>query len=68
MANEQYAFLRTGNVPDRDGLQFAINHAGFNLKLDADYRPRTSALVLSPVRSTASLVALRCTSTIPRNF
>lgn len=42
MANEQYAFLKTSNVPTRDGLQQAIGRAGFDLKLDADYHPRTN--------------------------
>jgi hypothetical protein len=42
MANEQYAFLKSTNVPTRDGLQQAINRAGFGLTLDATYQPRTN--------------------------
>ena len=42
MANEQYAFLRSSNVPTRDGLQQAIDRAGFDLTLDAGYQPRTN--------------------------
>jgi hypothetical protein len=42
MANEQYAFLKSSNVPTRDGLQQAIDRAGFGLTLDADYEPRTN--------------------------
>jgi hypothetical protein len=42
MANEQYAFLKSSNVPTRDALQQAIDRAGFGLTLDADYQPRTN--------------------------
>lgn len=42
MANEQYAFLKSSNVPTREGLQQAIDRAGFDLKLDAGYQPRTN--------------------------
>jgi hypothetical protein len=42
MANEQYAFLRSSSMPTRDELQQAIDRAGFDLKLDADYQPRTN--------------------------
>lgn len=41
MANTQYAFLKSGDFPSRDQLQQAIEHAGFDLKLDPDYKPRT---------------------------
>ncbi len=42
VATEQYAFLKSSNVPTREGLQQAIDRAGFNLQLDANYQPRTS--------------------------
>ena len=42
MANEQYAFLKSSNVPTREGLQQAIDRAGFDLKIDPGYVPRTN--------------------------
>lgn len=41
MANEQFAFLKSGSVPTRDRWQEAIDRAGFNLKLDPKFEPRT---------------------------
>jgi hypothetical protein len=43
MANEQYAFLKSGDVPSRDQLQQAIDRAGFDLKLNPEYQPKSDA-------------------------
>lgn len=43
MANEQYVFLKSGNVPTRDQWQQAIDHAGFDFILDPKLDPRTNA-------------------------
>jgi len=37
MANEQYAFLKSDEVPNRTQWQSAIDRTGFDLKLDPDY-------------------------------
>ena len=42
MANEQFAFLKSSRVPNRDQWQQAIDHAGFNFKLDPQFDPRTN--------------------------
>lgn len=42
MANEQFAFLQSSNVPTRDQWQQAIDRAGFDLKLDVDLQPRSN--------------------------
>lgn len=43
MANEQYALLKSSNVPTRDQLQQAIDRSGFDLQLYSGYQPRASA-------------------------
>jgi hypothetical protein len=42
MANEQFAFLKSSRVPTRDQWQQAIDRAGFDLKLDPLFEPRTN--------------------------
>lgn len=42
MANEQFAFLKSSDVPTRDQWQQAIDRAGFDLKLDPELQPRTN--------------------------
>lgn len=39
MANEQYAFLSSANVPDRESWQTAIDQCGFDFQLDAELIP-----------------------------
>lgn len=42
MANEQFAFLKSSDVPTCDQWQQAIGRAGFDLKLDPELQPRTN--------------------------
>ncbi|HLW63827.1 MAG TPA: hypothetical protein VKS79_00820 [Gemmataceae bacterium] len=42
MANEQFAFLKSGSVPTRDQWQQAIDRAGFDLKLDPKFEPHAN--------------------------